>query len=162
MNGKSKASRSLGGTYEKARNGSVIPLESRPQNPTSQIQIAALATPFITSLMCQMRSEYSRTERFASLVWDQSKLNNTRTCIAWLSPNLWVNGSFYGNIKFAFDWRELIEGKRFYRVEDIKYAPPAYRILITKNQPVLDWNHTTSRVRHRDLRRKNIQKRSDK
>ena len=86
-----------------------------------------------------MRSEYSRIERFASsLVWDESKLKNTRTCIAWLSPNLWVNGSFYGNIKFGFDWEELIDGKKFYWVEAIPYSTPAYRILITNKQPGLD------------------------
>ena len=69
----------------------------------------------------------------STLVWDESKLRNTRTCIAWLSPNFWRNGSRYGNISFAFDWRPLIEGKKFYWVEAMKgYSPHAYRILISK------------------------------
>jgi hypothetical protein len=72
------------------------------------------------------------------LVWDESKLKDTRTCIAWLSPNLWVNGSFYGNVKFAFDWKQLVEGKKFYWVEAIQYSIPAYRILITNKQPSLE------------------------
>jgi len=74
----------------------------------------------------------------SSLVWDESKLKNTRTCVAWLSPNLSANGSLYGNIRFDFDWRDLIEGKKFYWVEAIRYRPPANRILITDKQPSLD------------------------
>lgn len=69
----------------------------------------------------------------SSLIWDESCLNNTRTCVAWLSPNYWSNGSRYGNIMFRFDWRQLIEGKKFFWVEAIeKYRPPAFRILITE------------------------------
>jgi hypothetical protein len=68
----------------------------------------------------------------SSLIWDESKLNNTRTCVAWLSPNHWHNGSLYGNIEFDFDWKTLVEGKEFYWVEAIKkYNPHAFRILIT-------------------------------
>jgi hypothetical protein len=68
----------------------------------------------------------------SSLIWDESKLNNTRTCVAWLSPNHWHNGSLYGNIEFDFDWKTMVEGKVFYWVEAIKkYSPPAFRILIT-------------------------------
>jgi hypothetical protein len=74
-------------------------------------------------------------------VWDESKLRNTRTCVSWVSPNYWVNGSIYGNIRFDFDWKELIEGKRFYWVEAMKrYSPPAYRILVS------DRDHTGLRV----------------
>jgi hypothetical protein len=72
----------------------------------------------------------------SSLIWDESRLNNTRTCVAWLSPNRWTNGSLYGNINFHFDWRDLVAGKRFYWVEAIKsYRPPAFRILITAKDP---------------------------
>lgn len=74
----------------------------------------------------------------SSLVWDESKLRNTRTCVTWLSPNTWVNGSFYGNIGFRFEWEELIRGKSFYWVEAIEYSPPAYRILITRNRPNIE------------------------
>lgn len=69
----------------------------------------------------------------SSLVWDESKLKNTRTCVSWVSPNLWVNGSIYGNIRFDFSWKDLVEGKRFYWVEAIThYNPPAFRILISE------------------------------
>lgn len=34
----------------------------------------------------------------SSLVWDESKLNNSRTCVSWVSPNTWANGSIYGKI----------------------------------------------------------------
>jgi hypothetical protein len=74
----------------------------------------------------------------SSLVWDESKLRNTRTCVAWLSPNRWAYGSIYGNIRFDFDWRDLIDSKQFYWVESIThYRPPAYRILITANEPTI-------------------------
>ena len=53
----------------------------------------------------------------STLVGDESKLKKTRSGVTWLSPNTWVNGSFYGNVRFDFDWKELVEGKRFYWVE---------------------------------------------
>lgn len=70
----------------------------------------------------------------STLVWDKSRLKNTRTTVAWLSPNFWGPGFRYGNIKFDFDWKALVDGKTFYWVEDIPdYSPPAFRILITRN-----------------------------
>src|SRR5882672_4970637 len=69
----------------------------------------------------------------SSLVWDKSKLRNTRTCVSWASANTWAGGSIYGNIRFDFDWAELIEGKQFYWVEAIKYQPHAFRILVSEN-----------------------------
>lgn len=74
----------------------------------------------------------------SSLVWDESNLRNTRTCVAWLSPNTWANGSIYGNIRFEFDWKDLVLDKKFYWVEDMpQYRPPAYRILITDKEPAI-------------------------
>lgn len=51
--------------------------------------------------------------------------------MSWVSPNTW--GSYiYGNVRFAFDWAEMIKGKQFYWVGAIaKYNPTAYRILMT-------------------------------
>lgn len=74
----------------------------------------------------------------ASLVGDESRLKKTRSCVTWLSPDTWVNGSFYGNIRFDFHWRELVAGKSFYWVEAMNYSPTAYRILITADKPSLD------------------------
>lgn len=68
----------------------------------------------------------------STLVWDESRLRNSRTCVSWVSPNLWAIGSIYGNVSFEFDWEVIVEGKRLYWVEDVKtYQPPVYRILIT-------------------------------
>jgi len=75
----------------------------------------------------------------SSLIWDESCLNNTRTCVAWLSPNHWSYGSLYGNVEFRYDWRSLVDGKQFYWVEAIdKYNPPAFRILITDKEEFSD------------------------
>lgn len=71
----------------------------------------------------------------SSLIWDESRLNNTRTCVSWLSPNYW-SGSIYGNIKFRFGWRELIQDKNFFWVEAMPYSPRAFRILITEKEEV--------------------------
>ena len=72
----------------------------------------------------------------SSLVWDESRLKNTRTCVSWVSPNTWAAGSIYGNICFEFDWQELAQGKRFFWVEAITYYnPPAYRVLVSGNSP---------------------------
>lgn len=68
----------------------------------------------------------------SSLVWDESKLRNTRTCVSWVSPNSWFSGSIYGNIRLDFDWKGLVAGKRLFWVEAItRYNPPAYRILVS-------------------------------
>lgn len=67
----------------------------------------------------------------SSLIWDESRLNNTRTCVSWLSPNDWGFGSIYGNVQFNFNWADIISDKKFYWVEAIHYRPHAYRILIT-------------------------------
>src|SRR5438046_2882593 len=69
----------------------------------------------------------------SSLVWDESRLKNTRTCVSWVSSNLWANGSIYGNIRFDFDWKTLVTGSKFYWVEAISsYRPTAYRILVSE------------------------------
>lgn len=68
----------------------------------------------------------------SSLVWDESRLKNSRTSVSWVSPNSWVAGSIYGNICFEFPWSTLVEGRKFFWVEGIQYYnPPAYRILLT-------------------------------
>jgi len=71
----------------------------------------------------------------AGLVFDKSRLNTKRILVAWLSPNDWTNaGGFrYGNVRFAFSWERLTQGKRYYWVEDIAYGVPACRILISSN-----------------------------
>lgn len=67
------------------------------------------------------------------LVTDKSKLNKDRILVNWASPNDWNTvGYFYGNVRFAYEWRPLIAGQRFYWVEVMEeYKPPAPRILIT-------------------------------
>jgi hypothetical protein len=75
----------------------------------------------------------------SSLIWDESRLNNTRTCVSWLSPNSWTNGSLYGNVEFHFEWRAMIKNKNFFWVEGMDgYRPPAFRILITDKRQVAD------------------------
>lgn len=67
-----------------------------------------------------------------SLIYDESRLNRTRTCVSWASANTWVEGSIYGNVQFTFDWADIIRGRRVYWVEDMPdYSPPAYRLLLT-------------------------------
>ncbi len=65
------------------------------------------------------------------LVFDKSILKTSRTLVTWLSPNHWSDGYRYGSVKFDFNFRKLVEGKRVYWVEVINYKPVACRILIT-------------------------------
>ncbi|WP_133295752.1 hypothetical protein [Burkholderia reimsis] len=65
------------------------------------------------------------------LVFDHSRLNKSRTLVSWASPNYWSNGYRYGNVRFDFNFRDLVERKRYYWVEAIDYQPAACRILIT-------------------------------
>ncbi|MBR0891817.1 hypothetical protein [Bradyrhizobium diazoefficiens] len=68
----------------------------------------------------------------SGLIYDESRLNRTRTCVSWASANTWVEGSIYGNVQFTFDWADIIRGRRVYWVEDMPdYSPPAYRLLLT-------------------------------
>lgn len=68
------------------------------------------------------------------LVFDESRLNTERILVTWLSPNHWTHGFRYGNVRFTFDFAQLVEGKNYYWVEDItSYSPTACRILITSN-----------------------------
>ena len=67
-----------------------------------------------------------------SLIQDKSILNSERIKVVWLSPNVWAFGSLYGNIRFSYDFNQLIENKNFYAVEVMEsYRPVACRILIT-------------------------------
>ncbi len=71
-------------------------------------------------------------------VYDKSRLNETRIHVVWLSPNDWdgAEGSRYGNVEFRYNWRDLIEGMRYYWVGTMSYTKTtACRILLTKNDP---------------------------
>lgn len=68
----------------------------------------------------------------AGLVRDESRLNESRIAVTWLSANTWANGSIYGNVQFSFSWANQVANRRFYWVEAMhSYKIPAYRILIT-------------------------------
>ena len=67
----------------------------------------------------------------SDVVFDKSKLNDTRIRVVWLSPNDWPK-SRYGNIGFKYDWQSLVQSKENkYWVEVIDYNPNACRILLT-------------------------------
>ena len=52
-----------------------------------------------------------------SLIFDESILNETRTTVVWMSPNVWFHGSRYGNVQFSFDFADLVRGRKLYWVE---------------------------------------------
>ena len=68
----------------------------------------------------------------AGLVYDESKLRKARILVNWLSPNQWINGFRYGNVRFTFDWKALLQDMDAYWVESIPYRPRALRILLTE------------------------------
>ncbi len=84
-----------------------------------------------TSHVATALSILDREEIRPYLVFDESKLNDQRILVSWLSPNYWGVGFRYGNIRFDFDFKNLIEGKLFYWVESVAYKIPACRILVT-------------------------------
>ena len=71
----------------------------------------------------------------SSLIWDESLLSDTRTCVSWVSPNDWIDGSFYGNVAFEFDWETLMisdrKRRKLYWVEAIEFNRPVCRFLIS-------------------------------
>ena len=85
-----------------------------------------------TSHVASALSILDRGEIHPYLVFDESKLNDQRILVSWLSPNHWGVGFRYGNIRFDFDFKSLIDDKHFYwvelgRVQDSLLA----RILVT-------------------------------
>ncbi|MCA9387973.1 MAG: hypothetical protein KC653_02905 [Candidatus Andersenbacteria bacterium] len=67
----------------------------------------------------------------ANLVYDESTLRAHRIQVVFLSPNEWMVGYRYGNVKFDYSWPELLNGKTAYWVETAMYEIPAPRILLT-------------------------------
>jgi hypothetical protein len=68
----------------------------------------------------------------AGLVYDNSRLNKSRICVAWVSANTWGPGSIYGTVEFQFAWADLVAGQKIYWVEAMSYNPNAYRLLLSK------------------------------
>ena len=75
----------------------------------------------------------------SSLVSDQGRLKEGRTCVVWVSPNRWAAGSMFGNIRFVFDWRKLVQDRHLFWVGAVQhYSITAFRILVTdKREPLL-------------------------
>ncbi|MHC2801176.1 hypothetical protein ACVMII_000922 [Bradyrhizobium diazoefficiens] len=42
------------------------------------------------------------------LISDESVLNKTRTTVVWLSPDFWNDGFRYGNVRFAYDFADIV------------------------------------------------------
>jgi hypothetical protein len=92
-----------------------------------------------------------------SLIFDASILNQTRTTVVWMAPNVWVHGSRYGNVQFSFDFADLARGRTLYWVEAITgYSPHAVRFLLSARDvsalPVRPYDPETTKgpVRFRD------------
>lgn len=67
----------------------------------------------------------------AGLVYDESKLRTRRILVVWFSPNDWVQGFRYGNVRFTFNWAPLVRDRKYYWVESVPHSPPGGRILVT-------------------------------
>ncbi len=86
----------------------------------------------------------------SSLVWDESRLRTKRTCVSWVSPNDWWQGSLYGNVRFSFDWRKLVKGKSIYWVETLTtMRQRVVRFLITSgefvDEPLEEYDPTSDK-----------------
>ena len=71
----------------------------------------------------------------AGLVFDESILRKKRILVVWLSPNDWhgAGGFRYGNVRFNFNCKKLVDGMNYYWIEIMPYPKiPACRILITE------------------------------
>jgi hypothetical protein len=71
----------------------------------------------------------------SNLVRDQSRLNTSRICVVWTSPNHWYQGSMYGNISFRVPVSDILKDRHFYKVEVMTmYKPHAIRILVSDKE----------------------------
>jgi len=68
----------------------------------------------------------------AGLIYDESRLNKSRTSVAWVSANSWGLGSIYGTVEFQFSWADIVADQKLYWVEAMNYSPNAYRLLLSK------------------------------
>ena len=50
----------------------------------------------------------------AGLVYDESRLNTSRTSVTWVSANTWGPGSIYGTVEFRFSWADIVAGQKLY------------------------------------------------
>jgi hypothetical protein len=66
------------------------------------------------------------------LISDESVLNKTRAAVVWLSPDYWNDGFRYGNVRFAYDFVDIILKRKIYWVEVIRYGTPACRFLVSE------------------------------
>lgn len=65
------------------------------------------------------------------LVFDESKLNDRRILVNWLSPNHWNTGYRYGTVRFSFKFAGVLKDIQTYWVEVGDYQIKAPRILLT-------------------------------
>jgi hypothetical protein len=69
----------------------------------------------------------------AGLIYDESRLNQSRLSVVWVSANSWFLGSIYGTVELQFDWSAIAAERLIYWIESIDhYKPPAYRFLLTR------------------------------
>jgi hypothetical protein len=68
----------------------------------------------------------------AGLIYDESRLKETRINVTWVSANTWGPGSIYGTVEFQFAWADLVADQKIYWVEAMDYSPNAYRLLLSK------------------------------
>jgi hypothetical protein len=68
----------------------------------------------------------------AQVVYDESRLNRTRTHVCWVSANHWNAGSIYETVEFTIKWAGLVGGRQVFCVEAMTdYRPHACRFLLT-------------------------------
>lgn len=72
-----------------------------------------------------------------------SVMRRRRFKALWVSPNTWADGSFYGNVKFALDWDDLIANKRFYWVEAVKHPNHTALHFVISERDLSKWSELT-------------------
>lgn len=103
-----------------------------PKSGGSRADGLSLSTVYHVAHLPEARRLLEDGRLRAGLVSDESKLKRSRTCVTWLSANIWAHGSIYGNVEFAFDWTKIIENRQVYWVEAMtSYRPHTYRFLLT-------------------------------
>jgi hypothetical protein len=65
------------------------------------------------------------------LISDESVLNKSRITVVWLSPDFWNDGFRYGNVRFAYDFSDIVAKRKIYWVEVIRYSNPACRFIVS-------------------------------
>ncbi len=71
------------------------------------------------------------------LVGEDGILGKERIQVSWFSPNFWVDGFLFGNVRFTFQINTILDGRKVYWVEEVLGREhPTVRFFVTSREKI--------------------------